>query len=203
MTRQYGTTLRNSLLQDYEDEIGTSPKVRIYSGTMPANCAASAGTQLCELTNATSNWRAAPSGGSSALAGTFTGTVAADGDATHYRVYASDGTTCHEQGTITRAFPLTTTDPTSSPSNVLTFADTTGVTTGMSVTGTGIPAGATVAGVTSTTVSLSAPVEAGGVADNAVIYFGDTSGKLYMQTTALTIGMNLTLSQWDRTAPGA
>ena len=204
MARQYGTTLRNDLLQQYEDTIGTSPKVRIYTGTQPATPAtAASGTQLVELTNATANWRNAASGGASAMAGSFTGSVGADGTAGYYRVLDSGASTCHEQGSITRAFPLTTaTSSTSAGSNVLTFASTTGVSDGMSVTVSGVPTGTTVASHTSTTVNLSAAATAT-ISIGTTVYFGDTSGDLLLLNTALTTGQTLTLSLWDRTAPGA
>ncbi|MEY5099153.1 MAG: Caulobacter phage Seuss, partial [Pseudomonadota bacterium] len=169
-----------------------------------ANCAASAtGTQLVELTNATSNWRNAPSSGTSTLAGSFTGTVAADGTAGYYRVWDSGASTCHEQGSVTRAFSKSTSASTSAGSNILTFADTTGISVGMSVTATGVPSGAVVAGTTSTTVSLSAATTGSGVGSGASVYFGDTAGDLFLNATALTTGQTLTISLWDRTAPGA
>ena len=72
--------------------------------------------------------------------------------------------------------------------NVLTFASTTGVVVGMSVSGTSILAGTTVTAVTSTTVTLSASVTAT-IATTAAISFGSSvalasSGK----TSALTAG---------------
>ena len=49
-----------------------------------------------------SDWMAAASGGSKALSGTWQDTSAdASGTAGHFRIYASDGTTKHIQGTIT------------------------------------------------------------------------------------------------------
>ncbi len=203
MARQYGTTLRNDLLQQYEDSIGTSPKLRFYDGTMPATPAtAAAGTQLVELTNATSNWRGAPSSGSSALAGTFTGTVGANGDCEYYRVYDSGGSTCHEQGLITQAFPLVTNGSTAAGSNVLNFASTSGVTVGMAITGAGVASGSTVLAVSSTTVTMSLP-SISGVGSTTTIYFGDTSGELLLNAIAVTIGQVITVATWDRTAPGA
>lgn len=203
MARQYGTTLRNDLLQQYEDSIGTSPKLRFYDGTMPATPAtAAAGTQLVELTNATSNWRGAPSGGSSALAGTFTGTVSNAGDCDYYRVYDSAGTTCHEQGLITQAFPLVTSASTAAASNELTFTSTTGVSVDMAITGAGVPTGATVLAVTSTKVTMSLP-SISGVGSTTTIYFGDVSGQLLLNAVAVTVGQVISVATWDRTAPGA
>ena len=49
-----------------------------------------------------SDWAAVASGGSKALNNLPLSTTGlAAGTAAHYRIYASDGTTCHEQGSIT------------------------------------------------------------------------------------------------------
>ncbi len=65
---------------------------------------------------------------------------------------------------------LTTSAPTSSGA-VLTFASTTGVTTGMTAIGTNIPLSAYVLGITSTTVILNQSVTGGGVGNGASITF--------------------------------
>jgi hypothetical protein len=201
MSRQYSTTLRNDWLSTYESTIGTSPKLRFCTGSPPANCGtAQSGTQLIEMT-LPSDWQAAASGGSAAKSGTWSGTVAADGTAGYYRILSSGGT-CHEQGLITRAFTISTSASTDANNNVLTFASTTGVSVGMSISGTGIPSGATVLAVTSTTVTMSAPSTAG-VSSAVAIYFGDTSGDLWLQNTALTAGQTITIDTRTQTAPGA
>lgn len=202
MSKQYSTTLRNAWLATYESTIGTAPKLRIYSGAPPANCAASAsGTLLIEMT-LPSDWMGAPSGGSSALAGSWTGTVSADGTAGYYRIVDSAGTTVHEQGAITRAFAITTSSATAAASNVLTFAATTGVAAAMSISGAGVESGATALSVGSTTVTMSAASTAG-VSSGVPIYFGDTSGDMWLQSTAMTVGQTLTISARTLTAPGA
>ena len=201
MSRQYSTTLRNDWLSTYESTIGTSPKLRFCTGSPPANCGtAQSGTQLIEMT-LPSDWQAAASGGSAAKSGTWSGTVAADGTAGYYRILSSGGT-CHEQGLITRAFTISTNGTTAANNNVLNFASTTGVSVGMSISGTGIPSGATVLAVTSTTVTMSAPSTAG-VGSAVAIYFGDTSGDLWLQNTALTAGQTITIDTRTQTAPGA
>jgi hypothetical protein len=49
-----------------------------------------------------SDWMAAASGGTKALAGAWSDASAdATNTAAHWRLYASDGTTCHAQGTVT------------------------------------------------------------------------------------------------------
>ena len=95
---QLSTTVRNARLDAVETAIGTSPILRIFTGSAPANTgAASSGTELVEIT-LPSDWAAAASSASKALAGSWTDTAGADGTAGHYRIFASDGTTCHLQG---------------------------------------------------------------------------------------------------------
>lgn len=102
MTIQLSTAVRNARLDVIESTIGTTPILRIRSGAAPANCAtADSGTVLATLT-LPSDWMAAASGGSKALAGTWQDTAAdATGTAGHFRIYDSTGTTCHLQGTVT------------------------------------------------------------------------------------------------------
>lgn len=102
MTVQRSTAVRNARLDAIESTIGTSAKVRIYTGAQPATCAtAASGTLLVEWALG-SDWAAGASGGvkafnSTPVAGTATGT----GTAGHYRIVDSAGTTCHEQGAVT------------------------------------------------------------------------------------------------------
>lgn len=102
MTFQFSTSVRNALLDAIETAIGTSAVLKIRTGSVPANVGtADSGTVLATL-NLPSDWMAAASGGSKALSGTWQDTSAdAAGTAGHFRIYASDGTTAHIQGTIT------------------------------------------------------------------------------------------------------
>lgn len=102
MALQYGTTLRNAQLDAVETTIGTSPILKIRTGSVPANCAAAdTGTVLATMT-LPSDWMAAASSGSKALSGTWQDTSAdATGTAAHFRIYDSGGSTCHIQGTVT------------------------------------------------------------------------------------------------------
>lgn len=99
---QLSDAVRNARLDAIETAVGTSPILRIYDLTAgaPANCAASiTGTVLAEIT-LPSDWMAAASGGSKAKSGTWQDTSAnATGTADFFRLFASDGTTCHLQGT--------------------------------------------------------------------------------------------------------
>ena len=100
MALQYSTTVRNAKLDAIETAIGTSAVLKIRSGAAPADCAtADSGTVLATL-SLPSDYMAAASGGSKAKTGTWQDTSAdATGTAGHFRIYASDGTTVHIQGT--------------------------------------------------------------------------------------------------------
>lgn len=102
MALQYSTTLRNAQLDTIESHIGVSAVLKIRSGAAPANVAAAdSGTVLATL-NLPSDWGAAASGGSKALAGSWADASADNaGTAGHFRLYATDGTTAHIQGTVT------------------------------------------------------------------------------------------------------
>lgn len=102
MTLQYSVAVRNAQLDAIETTIGTSAVLKIRTGAPPANVAtADSGTVLATL-NLPSDWMAAASSGSKAKSGTWEDTSAdATGTAAHFRLYASDGTTAHAQGTVT------------------------------------------------------------------------------------------------------
>lgn len=101
MTIQFSTTVRNGMLDSFETSVSTTPKLRILSGSAPANCAtAQSGTLLCEM-DLPSDWMATASSGTKAKSGTWSGTGAASGTAGYFRIVDSAGTTCHMQGTVT------------------------------------------------------------------------------------------------------
>jgi hypothetical protein len=102
MALQYSVAVRNAQLDALETAVGTSAILRIKTGAPPASCAtADSGTVLASCT-LPSDWMAAASSGSKAKSGTWEDTSADNaGTAAHFRLYASDGTTCHAQGTVT------------------------------------------------------------------------------------------------------
>lgn len=109
MTIQLSVANRNARLDAIETQMGTSAKLAIYSGSMPANCAAdTTGTKLAEYALA-SDWAAAASGGSKALSSLpLTTTGAAAGTAGYFRIFTSAQNTapgasrpCELQGTVT------------------------------------------------------------------------------------------------------
>jgi hypothetical protein len=173
---QYSTAVRNAQLDAIETTIGTAPYLRIYNGTKPANVAAAlSGNTLLAEGILPSDWLANAGSASKAKAGTWsltgqsgagTGTIG-----TFYRIYNSDGTTCSMQGTFGTNLAISTSALTAAHGNVLTFTSTTGVAVGMTVSGTGVPAGATVESVTGTTVTITGTSTAG-VSSATSITFG-------------------------------
>lgn len=91
------------MLDAIETATGTAAVLKIRTGAAPANCGtADSGTVLASITLA-SDWAAAASGGTKAWSSLPVTDSSADnsGTAAHWRLYASDGTTCHAQGTVT------------------------------------------------------------------------------------------------------
>jgi hypothetical protein len=102
MAIQLAVLTRNAGLDAYETEIGTTPVLKLRTGAQPANCAAAdSGTVLMSET-CPSDFMAAASSGSKVLAGTWQATASGGGGTiAHFRLYASDGTTCKMQGSVT------------------------------------------------------------------------------------------------------
>ena len=102
MSMQFSVAARNAELDALEAAIGTSAVLKVFSGAPPATCAtADSGTVLATIT-LPSDWMAAASAGVKAKSGTWQDASADNnGTAGHFRIYASDGTTCHMQGTVT------------------------------------------------------------------------------------------------------
>ena len=105
---QYSTLARNAMLDAIQygansgqtRGIGESAIIKLWTGSMPANCAlADSGTMIAELDLAPS-WASDASAGVKSF--TFGRVVAvAPGTLGFFRIYASDGISCHMQGTIT------------------------------------------------------------------------------------------------------
>lgn len=101
MAIQFSEAVANAMLDQVETTVGTTPTLTIFSGSMPANCAAAdSGTALAIIT-LPSDWMAAAASGSKAKSGTWQDTSADNsGTAGYYRLKASGGTV-HSQGTVT------------------------------------------------------------------------------------------------------
>lgn len=102
MALKLSVAVRNARLDAIETAIGVSAVLKIRTGAAPANITdADSGTVLATLT-LPSDWLAAAASGSKAKSGTWEDTSAdATGTAAHFRIYASDGTTQHIQGSVT------------------------------------------------------------------------------------------------------
>ncbi len=102
MAVQLSDAVRNGRLDSIETTVGASAVLKIRTGAQPANCAAAdSGTVLATL-NLPADYMLAASGGSKAKSGTWQDLAAdAAGTAGHFRLYASDGTTCGMQGSVT------------------------------------------------------------------------------------------------------
>lgn len=102
MAAQFSVAVRNARADAIETTIGASAVLKIRTGAVPASCAtADSGTVLATVA-LPADWMAAASGGSKAKSGTWQDASAdAAGTAGHFRIYATDGTTCGIQGTIT------------------------------------------------------------------------------------------------------
>lgn len=101
MTLDISDTVRNAMLDAIESTIGTSAVLKIRTGAAPGIGSADSGTVLATIT-CPSDWMAAAASGSKAKSGTWEDTSAdATGTAAHFRLYASNGTTQHIEGTVT------------------------------------------------------------------------------------------------------
>jgi hypothetical protein len=102
MAFQLSVTVRNAILDAIEATISTSAVLKIRSGAPPAGCATADSGDVLATLSLPANWMADANSGTKALAGTWQDASAdAAGTAAHFRIYASDGTTCHAQGTVT------------------------------------------------------------------------------------------------------
>lgn len=102
MTIQLSTAVRNARLDAIESTISTSAVLKVRTGAQPANCAAADSGSVLATASLPADYMAAASSASKAKSGTWQDLIAdAAGTAAHFRIYASDGTTCHLQGSIT------------------------------------------------------------------------------------------------------
>ena len=96
------TAVRNAQLDALNTQIGASARLRIYSGTRPANAntAITTQTMLVELTCNATAFAAAASGGVLPANAISNGTAAATGTASFFRLWQSNGTTAIMDGDV-------------------------------------------------------------------------------------------------------
>ena len=102
MAVQLSVAVRNARLDAIETAIGVSAIMKIRTGAQPATIAtADSGTVLATLA-LPSDYLLAAASGVKSKSGTWEDLSAdAAGTAAHFRIYATDGTTAHLQGTVT------------------------------------------------------------------------------------------------------
>jgi len=195
---QYSTVHRTNDMGDIVTQAGSTAYLLIYSGSAPANCAtAASGTLLASLPM--SSTIGTVSAGVLTMSAITSEAAAASGTPGYWRICTSSaGTTCVAQGNVYQTSTLATSAATAS-GNVLTFAATSPIVAGQTASGTNIPAGTYVLGVTSTTITLSQNVTSTGVAIGATITFG---GDLSFPG-AFSSGTNVSVTSFTDTANGA
>lgn len=100
MTIKMSDAVRNSMMNAYETAIGASPKLQIYTGSLPATLETTpSGTLLAEMTLPV-DWMGAADVGVISKVGTWSADAVAAGNAGFYRITNSTGTVVHEQGTV-------------------------------------------------------------------------------------------------------
>lgn len=102
MPRQMSATVRNAIANAYEAAIGPNAIVKLRTGPQPASCSAADAGSVVATINTPADWMAAAANGSVVKAGVWEDDAAdATGQPGHFRVYAADGVTCHDQGSVT------------------------------------------------------------------------------------------------------
>lgn len=103
---QYGTTLRTdqvAAIQTRVAAVGGTALLKLFSGAVPANCAASDASGALGTINLPTTFLTSASGATT-IAGTWTVASASGaglpGNAASFRIYDSSGT-CHVQGDVT------------------------------------------------------------------------------------------------------
>lgn len=101
MTIQYAVDVRNARLDAVESVTGVSAKIKLFSGTLGANCAAADPTGLLVTITLPVDWMSAAAVGVKVKLGTWSDTAIASGTAVSFRLYESTGATCKIQGNVT------------------------------------------------------------------------------------------------------
>jgi hypothetical protein len=101
MAIQLSVAVRDARLDSIETLIGTSPKLLIYSGAVPASCAAPDPSGLLATITLPSDWMNDAAAGSKTLKGTWSGVGSSAGVAASFRIKDSGLVACHLQGIVT------------------------------------------------------------------------------------------------------
>ena len=102
MTVQLSVAVRNARLDAIESTIGVSAKLKIRTGAQPSSCVAADTGTIIATADLPADYMDPAGSGTKAKAGTWEDPTAdANGTAGHWRLYATDGTTCGAQGSCT------------------------------------------------------------------------------------------------------
>jgi hypothetical protein len=202
---QYSLSHRANVVTQLNTDIGINAVIKVFGvSAMPVNCGtADAGTVLVTFAgNATAFGTVA---GQTLTASAVANAVGAAGagagtTALYYRIYPAAATTTNAvvQGTCFGTSTIVTSALTAANGNVLTFAAVSGIAVGQTISGTGVPAGATVIATTGTTVTMSLASTAG-VANTTTITF---SGEMALTNTSIASGQTVGFSSLTNTAFG-
>lgn len=99
-TMQFSVSVRNGRADQIESVTGASAKLYLYSGALPANCAAADPSGLLATINLPSDWMNAAGSGQKTLLGTWSASASGTGVAASFRIKDNAGTTCHVQGDV-------------------------------------------------------------------------------------------------------
>lgn len=181
---QLSVAARNAILNAIEATIGASAKLQLYTGPIPANCAAAAtGTKLLEAA-LPADWMADAANAAAGKLGAWTGNGIAAGNADYYRVVNNAGTVCGIQGLAGKPWSATT----------IYALNEKAVNGGRLYT-------CTTAG---TSAAAGGPAGTGaGIADGTAVwsYVGDCD--LILTNNNITVGQPVTINAFDITAANA
>lgn len=127
MALQYSTLLRNNQVTQLQTTVanGGAGTLKIFSGAVPANCAAADPTGVLVTITLPTTFLTA-SGGVTALAGSWSASASASGTAASWRIYDASAN-CHMQGNVTSDLVLNNTNIASGQTvTVTSFAVTAG-----------------------------------------------------------------------------
>jgi hypothetical protein len=99
MAHQFGSALRNNMATELVNSLANGV-LRLFSGAVPANCAAADPSGLL-ASGTLPAVAAAAAAGVVTKSGTWNFTGSAAGNAATFRIYEAGGTVCVHQGTVT------------------------------------------------------------------------------------------------------
>jgi hypothetical protein len=98
---QLSIPVQNARLEAIEAAIGASPILRVFTGSVPANCAAASTGTIVATVNPPADYMTDAAGGVKSMSGTWEDASAdAAGTAGYFRLFNAAGTVCGLQGTI-------------------------------------------------------------------------------------------------------